>query len=97
MDLNTTALVLVGYQNDYFASHGILRGVLAEGMVTSLCIDSTGRAAYERGYRGSILSGRCSAPTRSEQDFFCEQNFPLDACGIDSRQWMEKRLNPEVR
>ena len=30
MDPNTTALILVGYQNDYFASNGILRGVVEE-------------------------------------------------------------------
>ncbi len=30
MDLNHTALILVGYQNDYFAKDGILRGVIEE-------------------------------------------------------------------
>jgi nicotinamidase-related amidase len=35
--------------------------VLVAGMVTSLCIDSTGRAAYERGYSVTILSDCCSA------------------------------------
>jgi len=28
MNPNTTAIILVGYQNDYFAADGILRGVI---------------------------------------------------------------------
>ena len=30
MTSNSTAVVLIGYQNDYFASDGILRGVIEE-------------------------------------------------------------------
>ena len=30
MDPSQTALILIGYQNDYFASDGILRGVVEE-------------------------------------------------------------------
>ncbi len=51
--------------------------VLVAGMVTSLCIDSTGRAAYERGYNVRILADCSSARTRSEQEFFCQNIFPL--------------------
>lgn len=51
--------------------------VLVAGMVTSLCIDSTGRAAYERGYNVTVLSDCTSARTQAEQDFFCQNVFPL--------------------
>jgi len=54
-----------------------IRDVLVAGMVTSLCIDSTGRAAYERGYAVTILSDCTSARTPAEQDFFCNHIFPL--------------------
>lgn len=54
-----------------------IKHVLVAGMVTSLCIDSTGRAAYERGYSVTILSDCTSARTPSEQDFFCKSIFPL--------------------
>jgi nicotinamidase-related amidase len=57
-------------------AHGI-RNVLLAGMVTSLCIDSTGRAAYERGYSVTVLSDCTSARTAIEQDFFCANVFPL--------------------
>lgn len=53
--------------------------VLLAGMVTSLCIDSTGRAAYERGYSVTVLSDCTSARTTTEQDFFCSSVFPLYA------------------
>lgn len=54
-----------------------IRNVLVAGMVTSLCIDSTGRAAYERGYNVTILSDCTSARTPAEQDFFCQNIFGL--------------------
>jgi nicotinamidase-related amidase len=54
-----------------------IENVLVAGMVTSLCIDSTGRAAYERGYNVTILSDCSSARTAVEHEFFCENVFPL--------------------
>jgi len=50
---------------------------LVAGTSTSLCIDSTGRAAYERGYNVTILSDCTSARTETEQRFYCDQVFPL--------------------
>lgn len=54
-----------------------VRDVLVAGMVTSLCIDSTGRAAYERGYNVTILSDCTSGRTPAEQAFYCSTIFPL--------------------
>jgi len=54
-----------------------MKNLLVAGMVTSLCIDSTGRAGYERGYKVNILSDCTSARTPVEQDFFCSHVFPL--------------------
>ena len=70
-------------------SRGI-KDVLVAGMVTSLCIDSTGRAAYERGYSVTILSDCTSARTRAEQDFFCKNIFPLYGGVLDSKQAIEQ-------
>ena len=67
---------------------GGIKNVLVAGMVTSLCIDSTGRAAYERGFSVTILSDCSSARTRSEQDFFCESVFPLYAGVLTSHEAM---------
>ena len=60
--------------------------LLLAGMITSLCIDSTGRAAYERGYKVSILSDCVSARTPGEQEFYCNTIFPLYAEVLDSRK-----------
>jgi len=70
-----------------------IKDVLVAGMVTSLCIDSTGRAAYERGYSVQILSDCTSARTRAEQEFFCQNIFPLYGGVLDSRQALAQ-LNP---
>lgn len=59
-----------------------IKQVWVAGMVTSLCIDSTGRAAYEKGYQVSILEDCCSARTPFEQEFFCDNVFPLYATVI---------------
>jgi nicotinamidase-related amidase len=70
-------------------AHGINHLLLA-GMITSLCIDSTGRAAYERGYKVTILSDCVSARTPEEQDFYCRIIFPLYADVMDSHQFVEQ-------
>ena len=63
-----------------------IKQVWVAGMVTSLCIDSTARAAYERGYQVSILEDCCSARTPLEQEFFCQNVFPLYAKVISSSE-----------
>ncbi len=57
---------------------GITNIVLA-GVVTSVCIDSTGRSAHERGFSVTVLSDCTGGRTRYEQDFYCKEVFPLYA------------------
>lgn len=64
--------------------------VLVCGMVTSLCIDSTGRAAYERGYNVTILSDCSSGRTDTEHAFFCENVFPLYGRAATSTEVLEE-------
>ncbi len=59
-----------------FETRGITDVVLA-GVVTSICIDSTGRHAFESGYRVSILADGTAGRTSFEQTFYCENVFPL--------------------
>lgn len=58
--------------------HGINHVALA-GAVTSVCLDSTGRFAQERGYQVTMLADCMSARTAFEQEFYCENIFPLYA------------------
>lgn len=79
--------------NALLQKRGINHVALA-GVVTSICIDSTGRSASDRGYRVTILSDCTSGRTSLEQRFYCEQVFPLYAEVMDHAQFLgrlEKR------
>ncbi|MEY3251766.1 MAG: hypothetical protein RL227_739 [Pseudomonadota bacterium] len=69
--------------HDLLVSRGI-RDVLVCGMVTSLCIDSTGRAAYERGYNVAVVSDCTSGRSHAEHEFYCRNIFPLYGRAADS-------------
>lgn len=58
--------------------HGIERVVLT-GVVTSVCIDSTGRAASEKGFTVTVASNCAAGRSQTEHDFYCENIFPLYA------------------
>jgi nicotinamidase-related amidase len=58
---------------------GGITNVIVAGAVTSICIDSTARAAYERGMNVIVLEDCTAARTAAEQDFFCETIFPTYA------------------
>ncbi|MEM9805000.1 MAG: isochorismatase family cysteine hydrolase [Cyanobacteria bacterium P01_D01_bin.56] len=74
---------------DILQQNNITNLILA-GAVTSVCIDSTGRSAYEQGYQVSILSDCTSARTRFEQEFYFENLFPLYAKTITSLELLEQ-------
>jgi nicotinamidase-related amidase len=67
----------------------IVNLVLA-GVITSICVDSTGRAAFERGYKVTILSDCTSGRTQFEQEYWCNQIFPLYAEVIDHVQFINR-------
>ncbi|MGB1907571.1 MAG: cysteine hydrolase family protein, partial [Spongiibacter sp.] len=69
-------------------SNGIEELVLA-GAVTSVCIDSTGRHAADRGFNVSILSDCTSGRTTFEQEFYCDTIFPLYAKVIAHKALLE--------
>ncbi len=54
--------------------HGITHLVLT-GAVTSICIDSTARSAYERGLLVTVLEDCTAGRTDVEQEFFCKNIF----------------------
>jgi len=80
---------------DVLADRGI-ESVLVCGMVTSLCIDSTGRAAYERGYDVTIVSDCSSARTDAEHQFFCENVFPLYGRAATSTEILAEMTSTRV-
>lgn len=60
--------------------------VVLAGTVTSICIDSTGRSAHERGFNVTILNDCTSSRTPFEQQFYCEHVFPLYSRVIGSKE-----------
>ncbi len=56
-----------------------ITNIVLAGVVTSVCIDSTGRSAHERGFAVTVLSDCTGGRTRYEQDFYCKEVFPLYA------------------
>ena len=80
--------------NEALKARGITDVVIA-GVVTSICIDSTGRAAHEHGYRVSILKDCTAGRTTFEQSFYCENIFPLYADVIDSEELLKSTVESE--
>ena len=56
-----------------------VENIVLAGAVTSLCIDSTARAAQELDYKVYVLSDCTAGKSTLEQDFYCKQIFPLYA------------------
>ncbi|GAB4326754.1 MAG: hypothetical protein OHK0047_12330 [Leptolyngbyaceae cyanobacterium] len=75
--------------DEILKQRGITNIVLA-GAVTSICIDSTGRAAHEKGYHVTILSDCTSARTVLEQEFYCSGIFPLYAEVVAHSELLER-------
>lgn len=68
--------------------HAIQHVVFA-GVVTSICIDSTARSAFESGFQVTILSDCTCGRTDYEQEFYCKEIFPLYAAISDSKEFLE--------
>jgi diguanylate cyclase (GGDEF)-like protein/PAS domain S-box-containing protein len=62
--------------------HGVTNVVLM-GVVTSLCIEATGREAFEHGYHVSVISDATAGRTAFEQDYYCSEIFPKFADVMD--------------
>lgn len=69
-------------------NRGITDIVLA-GVVTSICIDSTARSAFERGFNVSVLSDCTAGRTQYEQDYYCCEVLPLYANVITSQTLLD--------
>ncbi|MBT4921581.1 MAG: cysteine hydrolase family protein [Rickettsiales bacterium] len=54
-----------------------ITNLIMAGCVTSICIDSTGRSAFEQGYKVGVLSDCTSGRSSYEQKFYCDSIFPL--------------------
>jgi nicotinamidase-related amidase len=67
-----------------------INDVVILGTVTSICVDSTARYAYELGYNVKMLSDCTSARTVFEQEFYCQNIFPIYAEVMTSKELLQK-------
>ena len=70
-------------------AQGIEEVVLA-GCVCSICIDSTGRSAAEKGFSVTMLSDCISSRTMFEHQFYMEEVFPLYAKVINATDFLKE-------
>lgn len=75
--------------HDLLKKSGITDVVLL-GVVTSLCIESTGREAFEHGYRVVIISDATAGKTSFEQEYYCSQIFPMYAEVINHEALLDR-------
>ena len=71
----------------YLKENNIKRVVLA-GCVCSICIDSTGRSAFDKGFEVVMLSDCITGRTIFEQEFYCKEVFPLCASVMSSKDFI---------
>lgn len=76
---------------DELKSRGVTDVVLA-GVATSICIDSTARSAFERGFNVFVLSDCTAGRTQYEQDYYCNEVLPLYASVITSQTLLDSLL-----
>jgi nicotinamidase-related amidase len=63
--------------------------VILAGCVCSICIDSTGRSAAEKGFSVTMLSDCISSRTMFEHKFYHEEVFPLYARVIEAEKLLD--------
>lgn len=86
----------VNTELDSFLAQNDISNIVFAGTVCSICIDSTGRSAFEKGYNISMLSDCISGRTVFEQKFYCENIFPLYSNVITSKDLIKQfSLKPQ--
>lgn len=66
--------------------------IILAGVVTSVCIESTGRAASERGLNVEILKDCTAGRSNKEHEFYCEEIFPLYAKVLSSQNIIDSKV-----
>jgi nicotinamidase-related amidase len=67
-----------------------IKNVVLLGVVTSICVDSTGRAASEYGYNVTVLADCHAGRSKAEQDFYSAEVFPLYGAVKDSGTFLRE-------
>jgi len=68
-----------GTELEQILTDNSINEIILAGCVCSICIDSTGRSASERGIHVTMASDCISSRTIFEHEFYCENVFPIYA------------------
>ena len=63
-----------------------IKTIILAGCVCSICIDSTGRSAFDKDYSVIMASDCISGRTIFEQNFYCTEVFPLYSNVLASKE-----------
>jgi len=67
----------VGTKLEKILTDNNVEEIILAGCVCSICIDSTGRSAAERGFKVTMISDCITGRTMFEHDYYVENVFPL--------------------
>lgn len=67
-----------------------VKDVVLMGVVTSLCIESTGREAFEHGYHVTVIADATAGKSEFEQQYYCSEIFPMYAEVIDHQTLLSR-------
>ncbi|MDG1490433.1 MAG: cysteine hydrolase [Planctomycetota bacterium] len=70
--------------------------VIVTGVVTSICIDSTARAAAEQGFAVTIVRDASAGRNETEHEFYCESIFPLYAEVIGTKDLLDHEADSQI-
>ncbi len=79
-----------GTELEAFLTEREIEHLVFAGVITSLCVDSTARAATDLGYSVTIITDCTAARNMDEQLFYCESIFPLYANVDTAESFVEK-------
>lgn len=86
----------VGTQLEEVLRQRGVEDLILAGSVASICIDSTGRSAVERGFRVHFAADCITGRTPFEHSFYCEQVFPLYGQVSSARALIERLTDNSV-
>ena len=67
-----------------------INDVVLLGVVTSVCVDSTGRAAAEYGYNVTVLSDCHAGRSKAEREFYSNDIYPLYSRVVQSEEFLKR-------
>jgi len=69
-------------QLDHVLAQRGIRCVACAGFLTNVCVESTARSAYDRGWRVVIVKDACGATSRANQEYVENQIAPVLGCAM---------------